>query len=439
MKWSAEQLNILIELYPNHSNIEIAETLGISINIVKKKSKKLRIFKTKEHKSKIIKARTRDLSYENLTEIAKKYKTKSDFQKNDSSAFSAAGLMGIKDEICKHMISQNISRPELILKYIINKLFYKYKILYNSRRIIKPYELDIYLPELRLAFEYDGLYWHKDKIDIDNIKNEMCIKNNIKLFRIIEIDYDSKHYSTSIKEKLISYLIEINNYCKTNILSEQIENISEEEILLFINNNILDYDNINIITKKYNNYKEFKTKEKSLYCKLINLGHIKEYTKHMKKDIIYWDIELCNEEINKYTTFDEFYKKSNKCYIYIQRNNLYYLLDKFKDYPRFYTRTQRLNDNYINNIIDNLKIKSLEFFKIYHADIYSYLVRHKKLYMIKNLKKKHNNHDVSEILDHNFSKYKNLSQFKNENKALFSFALRNKLTTFIKNKIENKL
>ena len=37
---------------------------------------------------------------------------------------------------------------------------YNGEIIHNDRSIIHPYELDIYLPDLRLAIEYNGDYWH---------------------------------------------------------------------------------------------------------------------------------------------------------------------------------------------------------------------------------------------------------------------------------------
>lgn len=332
MKWTEEKIDKLIELYPNNTNLEIAKFFNTTKPSIARQALNLKLYKNKDHKSKLVKLRTRDLSYENLEKIAKKYKTKSDFKKNDGSAYSASEVLGIKNKICSHMIPQNISRPQLILKYIIKNIFITENILYNTRQIIKPYELDIYLPKLKLAFEYDGRQWHKNNKN-DIIKDKLCIKNNIKLIRINEKSCYFRYYLVNIKEQLIIHLSELNNHCKTNINIEQINNITEEDVSNFISNNILDYNNINIITKKYNNYKEFKTNEKSLYCKLIELGCIKKFTKHMKKDIIYWDKELCNEEINKYTTFEEFYKKSYKCYIYIQRNNLYYLLNNLI-YPK---------------------------------------------------------------------------------------------------------
>ena len=56
-------------------------------------------------------------------------------------------------------------------------------------------ELDIYLPELNLAFEFNGLYWHNElfkdkKYHLDKTNN--CLKKNIKLIHIWEDDWDNK-------------------------------------------------------------------------------------------------------------------------------------------------------------------------------------------------------------------------------------------------------
>lgn len=55
--------------------------------------------------------------------------------------------------------AQTASKAEIEVKEYI-KSIYSGEIIDNSRKIIAPYELDIYLPELKLAFEYDGTYWH---------------------------------------------------------------------------------------------------------------------------------------------------------------------------------------------------------------------------------------------------------------------------------------
>ncbi|MDE6442762.1 MAG: hypothetical protein K2L12_08445, partial [Clostridia bacterium] len=50
-------------------------------------------------------------------------------------------------------------------------------------------ELDIFIPSIRLAIEYDGVFWHKNK-SREKIKYQYCQKNNIKLIRIKEAQAD---------------------------------------------------------------------------------------------------------------------------------------------------------------------------------------------------------------------------------------------------------
>lgn len=53
-------------------------------------------------------------------------------------------------------------------------------------------ELDIYIPSQNIAIEYDGMAWHKgqDKLESDNLKDRMCLINNIKLFRFRDYELE---------------------------------------------------------------------------------------------------------------------------------------------------------------------------------------------------------------------------------------------------------
>lgn len=66
----------------------------------------------------------------------------------------------------------------------------------NDRTVLNGKELDIYIPERKLAFEYDGLYWHseengKDKKYHINKTNE-CEKQGIHLIHIFENEWLNK-------------------------------------------------------------------------------------------------------------------------------------------------------------------------------------------------------------------------------------------------------
>lgn len=110
---------------------------------------------------------------------------------------------------CPYCANQK-SKPEYeIIDYI--KTFFKNEIQQGNRKIIKsPFakkkvshlELDIYIPDLKLAFEYNGAYWHSDeKIErrtrgyfktskeFHEYKTNECLKKGIHLIHIDEKDY----------------------------------------------------------------------------------------------------------------------------------------------------------------------------------------------------------------------------------------------------------
>jgi hypothetical protein len=64
--------------------------------------------------------------------------------------------------------------------------------LFHDRGIITPLELDAYIPELKLAFEFNGLYWHSEANKENNYhltKTEECEKKGIQLIHIYEDDW----------------------------------------------------------------------------------------------------------------------------------------------------------------------------------------------------------------------------------------------------------
>lgn len=68
-------------------------------------------------------------------------------------------------------------------------------------------ELDIYLPDLKLAFEFNGLYWHNElnkEKDYHLKKTELCEKQGIKLIHIYEDDWIYKQ--DIVKSRILNLL-----------------------------------------------------------------------------------------------------------------------------------------------------------------------------------------------------------------------------------------
>jgi len=92
--------------------------------------------------------------------------------------------------ICNPINSSKSGQELNLLNYI--KDIYIGEIKSNTRSVINSFELDIYLPELKLAVEYNGLYWHgelnKDKNYHYN-KFKACEEKGIDLIQIWEDDW----------------------------------------------------------------------------------------------------------------------------------------------------------------------------------------------------------------------------------------------------------
>ena len=90
----------------------------------------------------------------------------------------------------------------------------------NKKGIIDNMELDIYLPELKLAIEFNGDYWHdelhKDKRYHQN-KTAKCIRKGIRVIHIFE--YEWKDNKT--KKKIITLIKRSITGCSRNIMARK--------------------------------------------------------------------------------------------------------------------------------------------------------------------------------------------------------------------------
>lgn len=93
----------------------------------------------------------------------------------------------------------------------------------SDRNILSGKELDIFLPEINLAIEYNGLYWHSEVHKSNNYhieKTKLCDKNGIRLIHIFEDEWLSK--KDIVKSRLSSILNSTTNkiYARKSIILE---------------------------------------------------------------------------------------------------------------------------------------------------------------------------------------------------------------------------
>jgi hypothetical protein len=85
----------------------------------------------------------------------------------------------------------NFSYKELEL-YDFIKSIYNGVVLRNVRDVIKPYEIDIFIPDLKIGIEFNGVFWHSDRYkdkDYHKSKHDKSVESGIKLIQIWEDDW----------------------------------------------------------------------------------------------------------------------------------------------------------------------------------------------------------------------------------------------------------
>lgn len=108
-------------------------------------------------------------------------------------------------------IKQKSKAEKEIIDFIKEK--YNSFLIISDRNIIKPYELDVYIPDKNIAFEFDGLYWHSEACNKDKSyhlnKSKLCNEKGIQLIHIFEDEWKNKK---QIVKSRIKHLLGITKY-----------------------------------------------------------------------------------------------------------------------------------------------------------------------------------------------------------------------------------
>lgn len=210
----------------------------------------------------------RRLTKEKLQEIALQFNTRGEFLQKDHSAYQTALRAGLLDEICSHMAIGSFSIPQLICQKIMEEILQE-ECLYNIRKIIPPYELDVYFESCNLAIEYHGKGWHshKDAIERDDKKRKLCLDKGITLIEILE---RSRNYEEDIKSQLIEKLDLINKTTNKNINKDKILQIDTKSVY----QSLLNEDKVKELIKNCKNIAEFQKKYQRIYYKIAKAGRL---------------------------------------------------------------------------------------------------------------------------------------------------------------------
>lgn len=150
-----------------------------------------------------------DKRYAELTNLINKFKSSNNPEDKDNlynfildnyssdSFYKLTKKLKIRDPKC------NI--PETTIKNLLDELDIKYEI--HNREVIKPLELDFYIPEFNIAIEVNGIFWHSSNLkdrDYHIRKFKQCYDNGVKLLSFLDLEIlcDFERVKNIIKSNL---------------------------------------------------------------------------------------------------------------------------------------------------------------------------------------------------------------------------------------------
>lgn len=111
--------------------------------------------------------------------------------------------------------------------------------LLNSRKIISPFELDVYIPEHKLGLEMHGLYWHSEAFKKRTYHKEKYLaaqKEGIYLFQIYEDEWRDKK---EIVQSIIRQKLGVSEHKLPARKLKIVENLPVQQIQQFLEENHL--------------------------------------------------------------------------------------------------------------------------------------------------------------------------------------------------------
>ena len=157
----------------------------------------------------------------------------------------------------------------------------------NDREIIKPYELDIFIPSKNIAIEFNGVYWHsygeletKKERYKHYDKTSTCFDKGIKLIQIFEDEWINKK---DIIKSIINSKLGINN--RLFARECEIKELNNKEFNIFCNNNHIQgklnsiiklgliYNNKIVCIMGFNRHKKY-SYECTRFCNMLNINVI---------------------------------------------------------------------------------------------------------------------------------------------------------------------
>ena len=281
-------------------------------------------------------------------------------------------------------IDKSTSGLEIEMIQFIQKN-YNGNIILNDRNHIGK-ELDVLLPELNIAFEFNGLWWHNEINKPDNYhleKTNLCIKKNIQLIHVWEDDWI--HKKDIVKSMILNKLNLITNKvyarkCEIKIISDNklVKDFLEKNhiqgfitskvnLALLYNSEIVSlmtFGQKRIVMNDKNFIDEW---ELSRFCNKLNISVIGGASRLFKYFIDNYNPKEIITYANRSYSKGFLYEKLNFKYSHMTNPNYYYVVDKIRKHRFSYRKSKLIKDGFDPNKTEHQIMLDRKIYRIYDS------------------------------------------------------------------------
>ena len=285
---------------------------------------------------------------------------------------------------CNPIGSEFASGYEIQLQKFIKENYFE-EIIINKRNIIYPYELDIYIPELKLAFEFNGVYWHNELYKTTNYhkeKSDLCEEKGIQLIHIWEDDWLYKQ--DIVKSMILNKINKVNNkiFARKCKIKEVESKISKD----FLNNNHIQgfigspirlglYYNDELVSLMTFGKKRLFMKSSSKegeyellrFCNKINTSIIGGASRLFKYFLKNYNPKQITTYADRSYSNGNLYKQLGFKFVHKTEPNYYYVIDGIRKHRFGFRKDVLVKQGFDSNKTEHEIMMERSIYKIYNA------------------------------------------------------------------------
>jgi hypothetical protein len=280
---------------------------------------------------------------------------------------------------CNPIGNGNRSGYELEMSEFLNSLNIKHKT--NEKIGDSKIEVDIYIPENKLAIEINGLYWHNELFKSKNFhlnKTVECEKHGITLLHIFE---DEWVYKKEIVKSIIKNKLRLSNN-KIYARKCEIRPVNHQESIVFMEDNHIQgkvkssvrlglyHQDMLVSLMTFSKGRVIMGGKKdewelNRFCNLTNINVIGGFSRLLKhfivnykpnKIISYSDIRIFDGKI---------YENNNFKKISYSKPNYWYVINGLRHYRFNFRKSQLTKEGYDNNLTERQIMFNRKIYRIY--------------------------------------------------------------------------